>query len=91
MRSEPTPAPSIDELLAERGSTHGTFGEASALSQALKETMRASSGWQRLTPAQRESLEMQAHKISRILAGDPHHADHWADIQGYARLVEKWL
>ncbi len=89
--SDTIPAPSIDALLAERGSTHGEFGEQSAVSQALKEIMRASPGWKRLTPAQRESLEMQAHKISRILAGDPHHPDHWADIQGYARLVEKWL
>lgn len=31
-------------------------------------------------------LEMIAHKVGRILAGNPHFEDHWADIAGYARL-----
>jgi hypothetical protein len=44
-----------------------------------------------MTASQREALEMIAHKISRILAGDPHFADHWTDISGYARLVERQL
>jgi hypothetical protein len=34
-------------------------------------------------------LEMIAHKIGRVLAGDPNHADHWDDIAGYARLVAR--
>ena len=32
---------------------------------------------------------MIVHKIARILAGDPNHADHWHDIAGYAILVEE--
>jgi hypothetical protein len=32
-------------------------------------------------------LEMIAHKIARILSGDPNHRDHWEDIAGYAELV----
>ena len=34
---------------------------------------------------------MIAHKIGRILAGDPNHIDHWLDIAGYATLVAKEL
>ena len=40
-----------------------------------------------LSPDQREALEMIAHKIARILNGDPDYADSWHDIAGYAQLV----
>jgi len=30
---------------------------------------------------------MIAHKIGRILNGDPNYADSWIDIAGYAKLV----
>lgn len=36
---------------------------------------------------QQESLEMIAHKIGRILNGDPDYSDSWRDIAGYAQLV----
>jgi hypothetical protein len=36
---------------------------------------------------QRESLDMIAHKIARILNGNPNVHDHWHDIAGYATLV----
>lgn len=34
-----------------------------------------------------EALEMIAHKIGRIINGDPNYADSWHDIAGYAKLV----
>lgn len=40
-----------------------------------------------LDPDQREALEMIAHKIARILNGDPNYADSWVDIAGYAKLI----
>jgi hypothetical protein len=40
---------------------------------------------------QREALDMIAHKIGRILNGDPNYADSWHDLEGYARLVEQRL
>lgn len=40
-----------------------------------------------LDPDQREALEMIAHKIARILNGDPNYADSWHDVAGYATLV----
>lgn len=30
---------------------------------------------------------MTAHKLGRILNGDPHYADSWIDIAGYNKLV----
>lgn len=40
-----------------------------------------------MCPDQQEALDMIAHKLGRILNGDPDYADSWADIAGYARLV----
>lgn len=75
------------ELLAERRKTHGLFCEHEQIAQSLKAAMHATANWDRCTLSQQESLEMIAHKIGRILAGNPDHKDHWDDIAGYARLV----
>lgn len=80
-----------DLLLAERGKTHGDFGEHARITQNLKDVMRETDGWGRLTLAQREALEMNAHKVGRILAGNADYPDHWDDIAGYARLVSQRL
>ena len=74
-------------LLAERGKTHGDFNEHAHITQNLKAAMRRYDSWERLTASQMEALEMIAHKIGRILAGNPNYADHWDDIAGYAKLV----
>jgi len=44
-----------------------------------------------LAADQREALEMIAHKIARIINGDPNYADSWVDIAGYAKLVSDRL
>lgn len=80
------------ELLIERGKTHGDYEEHARATQRLKEVMRFQSQngfacWAKLDEPQRESLDMIAHKIGRILAGDPDFRDHWDDIAGYAKLV----
>lgn len=77
----------IETLLAERATTHGDYGEHAAITQGLKTLMRTPPGWERLTDCEREALEMIAHKIGRILAGNPHFRDHWDDVAGYATLV----
>jgi hypothetical protein len=76
-----------DQLLAERGKTHGEYSEHAHTTQLLKDVMHESRNWEILSPMQRESLEMFAHKIGRILSGDPSFHDHWDDIAGYAKLV----
>lgn len=77
----------ITTTLQERVSTHGYFGTNSRITQQLKEQIRNEFGYGRLTYAQKESLDMIIHKISRILSGDPKFIDSWRDIAGYAQLV----
>lgn len=81
----------IDNILKERGNTHGDFKENSFLSQELKTFIRQSKGYDNLTPYMRESLDMILHKISRIVSGDCKFKDHWIDISGYATLVSNEL
>ena len=73
-------------LTDERHRTHGDWREQSAISYNLKSVMRSSGGWDQLTTEQSEALDMIAVKISRIVAGNPNHDDHWDDIAGYAFL-----
>ena len=77
----------VSAILKERGARYGDFSEVAELSQALKRYMRKSSRWEHLSPTQRESLEMTANKLSRILNGDPDYIDSWQDIVGYMTLV----
>lgn len=77
----------IDATLAERGTRYGAFKDHAAIAQGLKSIMRQTPNWELLTASQKESLEMQAHKIARILNGDPNYDDSWVDIAGYSKLV----
>lgn len=75
------------DILLERASTHGEFTNVANISQTLKSIFRT--GNIHLNDVQKESLDMIAGKISRILAGDPNEPDHWLDIEGYARLARE--
>lgn len=77
----------ITQTLTERGNRYGKFTSHAAITQALKEVMNSHPGWANLAPDQKEALEMNAHKVGRILNGDPNYADSWVDIAGYAKLV----
>ena len=78
----------VKELItAIRPNTHGEFRDVAAVDQATKDLWRSRQNWEHLLPHQRCALEMIAHKIGRILSGDPHFRDHWIDIAGYAQLV----
>ena len=57
--------------------------------QRLKEVMRGSGEWERLPPAMKESLDLIATKIGRVLHGDFNAKDTWHDIAGYATLAEE--
>ncbi len=76
-----------DALLADRAKTHGSFAQNAAAGQTLRTFFRASKGWASATDRQREALDYIAGKLSRILSGQPGHADHWDDIAGYAKLA----
>lgn len=81
---------SSQSVLAARGATYGDYGVQAAFAQDLKDSMGQAPNWHDLKPAQRESLEMIATKISRILHGDPDHVDSWVDVAGYANLGAGW-
>ena len=81
----------VEATLEERGKRYGEFDGHAFVTQSLKRVMRFDKGWDKLTNSQKESLEIIAHKIGRILNGDPNYADSWHDIAGYALLVGKEL
>lgn len=82
---------SIDKTLDERGTRYGAFTGHAAVTQEIKAAMNRHFGWSKLAADQREALEMIAHKVGRILNGDPNYIDSWHDIIGYTRLVEQRL
>ena len=86
---------SIDATLAERGARYGKFTDHARITGILKSNMRyfrrqgetSPVAWNGLAYDQQEALDMIAHKIGRIINGDPNYADSWVDIAGYAKLV----
>lgn len=86
------PAPTdTDQMLADRGKRYGEFSKHAEITQGIKAVMFSHPNWDSMQPDQREALEMIAHKIGRIINGDPDYLDSWSDVVGYARLVEKRL
>lgn len=79
--------PDIADTLAERGNRYGDFPGHARITQNIKRAMRDSPNWASMTDQQREALEMLAHKIGRILNGDPKYHDSWHDIIGYTKPV----
>lgn len=78
-------------ILKERGSRYGDFCANAQVSQNIKKAMRDGSNWKELPLSMKESLEMIAHKIGRIINGDPYYKDSWIDIIGYAELINQEL
>ena len=77
----------VDKILEERGNRYGEFDEHARITQSIKETMQSGCSWDNCTDSQKEALEMIAHKIGRIVNGDPSYDDSWTDIVGYTQLV----
>lgn len=78
-----------DELLVERGKTHGEYSEHAQVTQAIMRAITAGRRWEELADEVKESLHMIAHKMGRVVTGNPYIKDHFTDIAGYARLVEQ--
>ena len=87
----PQHEPGIDKTLQERGARYGEFNQHARITQNLKRAMQDSPNWLALRDDQKEALEMVAHKVGRILNGDPDYHDSWHDIVGYAKLVADTL
>lgn len=81
-----------DAILEQRGKVYGKFIDQASITIALIDVLHGyGAGWTRLDVDMQEALYMIAIKIARILNGDPHYADNWQDIEGYAALVRKRL
>lgn len=80
----------IDKILEERQKTHGDFYTHAVITQKIKFLIRLNKKAS-FSYTQEEALDMIAHKIGRITAGNPDHIDHWDDIAGYATLVANEL
>jgi len=87
----------LEEILKERGANYGAFSGHAAVTQDIKTTMyqglSKNEKYLNLPDAKRvvvaEALDMIAHKIGRIVNGDPLFQDSWDDIAGYAKLVSQ--
>lgn len=79
------------QVLVERGNRYGEFINNARFTHFLKEEMRKAPSWSKMYADQREALDMIAHKMARILNGDPDYDDSWVDIAGYATLVAQRL
>lgn len=81
-------AQSVDETLKERA-RYGDYRDVAASAQRIKRAMQEGPGWATLSDDKKESLDMIANKIARIISGgDSDYADNWHDIGGYAKLAE---
>ena len=79
----------VKDTLDQREKQHGDYLKVATVAQSIKDALDWQQG--KLSPVQRESLDMIATKMARIVCGDPNIIDHWLDIEGYARLVRKIL
>lgn len=76
----------VAETIKARERTHGNFALTANIARQLKGVVDVYGDG--LSDMQREALDMIMTKVSRILSGNPDHADSWHDIAGYAKLVE---
>jgi hypothetical protein len=79
---------SVAEILEQRGDRYGEYINVATTSQEIKRII--ANGAMINEAAQddmRESLDMIANKIARIVNGDPYYKDSWQDIAGYAQLI----
>jgi hypothetical protein len=81
----------------ERGKRYGDFRGHALATQRLKETIDAALDSNENFSAMplgdqmivREGLAMIAHKIGRIVNGDPTYDDSWLDIEGYSKITRE--
>jgi hypothetical protein len=77
---------SVAKILEQRGDRYGEYINVATTSQDIKRAISLGA----TTTADndmRESLDMIANKIARIVNGDPFYKDSWQDIAGYAQLI----
>ena len=77
----------VEKVLNERAQTYGQYHMVSKISQDVKKVIRNSPNYPIMPDYMKESLDLIANKLARILNGDPLYDDSWRDISGYCTLV----
>ena len=77
----------INETLSTREGQYGQYRVVSEISQNIKAIMKDSPNYKMMPTYMKESLDMIANKMARILNGNYYLNDSWHDIGGYAALV----
>ena len=81
----------MEDILNEREKTHGNYPIQAETAQSIKQCMKDTPNWNHIPAYYKESLEMVATKIARILHGDPYEPEHSRDGSGYFGLVTREL
>lgn len=71
------------ELLQSRAETHGDFHAGAMIFTDITKHLENKP---HLDSSHKYAISMIATKLARIINGNPHEADHWVDICGYATL-----
>jgi len=88
---------SIQTITDERGKRYGDFRGHATAAQLLKSTIHDALAdnplYDALSASDKhtlnEGLDMIAHKIARIVNGDPTYDDSWLDIEGYSKITRE--
>lgn len=78
----------IEATLIERGKQYGDVQQQAEMAETIKSALHSHRNWNGMSPVIRQSLDMIAVKMSRIVCGGPLNSmpDSWDDIAGYAKL-----
>jgi len=78
---------STEEILDQRGERYGEYTNVATTSRTIKEAIVNGSNIEAAGDDMRESMDMIANKLARIVNGDPYYKDSWQDIAGYAMRI----
>lgn len=87
----------VQAVTNERGGRYGDFRGHAMVTQRIKEVMfdglLDNKEFHNMTLSDqmivREGLSMIAHKVGRIVNGDPTYDDSWIDIEGYSKITRE--
>jgi len=65
----------VDDILKDRATTYGQYQNVSQISQDIKNIMQQSPNYKTMPAFMRESLDMIANKMARILNGNYYYDD----------------
>ena len=77
---------STSELLKDRGPSHGDYEDGALFAQNLKDMYRECPMWNKMSPVEKETLDLVSLKIARMLFGN-FNRDDSADAAAYFSLV----